>query len=269
MGLVRYDVNGKPVITGGLQFSAWRPPNDNDYGASLQQKLVVWKDLVPGGTLQRMEAAPATGGNAVQVTLQYSLLKGDAQLVQTFTIDGNGALLVDNDFKALKGKHPMMFKIGNHLQLDKAFTGISWYGRGPVENYWDRKAGYFVGQYEGAIANQYYPYVRPQESGNKTDVRWAMITRPDGSGIRIQYDQILLNVSALPYSPEQLFSGPRKQQAHSGELEPDGKVHLHIDMQQMGLGSINSWGALPMEQYRLPYKNYRYSYQIIPVTPGK
>jgi beta-galactosidase len=181
-------------------------------------------------------------------------------------VDGAGAMKVVNTFNALKGKHPMMFKIGNHWQLDAAFTALNWYGRGPVENYWDRKAGYFVGKYNGAVKNQYYPYVRPQESGNKTDVRWAEITRADGSGIRVQYTGNLLNVAALPYSPDQLFAGLEKVQAHSGELVPEGKVHLNVDLQQMGLGSINSWGELPMPAYRLPYKNYSYEYLVLPVA---
>jgi len=115
------------------------------------------------------------------------------------------------------------------------------------------------------VRDQYSPYVRPQESGNKSDVRWASVTRADGSGIRIQFMGDLLNVNALPFNPDQLFSGPRKQQKHSGELGPNGYTHLHVDLKQMGLGSINSWGALPMVPYRIPYEDHRYAYMIRPL----
>jgi len=119
--------------------------------------------------------------------------------------------------------------------------------------------------YSGAVKDQYYPYIRPQESGNKTDVRWAKLTRKDGSGILIAATDTLLNINALPYSPDQLYSGPEKQQKHSGELEADKNIHLDIDLQQMGVGGINSWGSWPLEKYRMLYKDYSYSYLIMPV----
>jgi beta-galactosidase len=123
-----------------------------------------------------------------------------------------------------------------------------------------------VGQYKGSIAAQYHPYVRPQENGNKSDVRWAKISRKDGSGIVIQYIDTLLNVSALPYSPDQLFPGFEKHQTHAGSLEPDKSIHLSVDLQQLGVGGNNSWGLLPLEEYRL-YLNrkYHYEYRIVPV----
>ena len=158
----------------------------------------------------------------------------------------------------------MLFKFGNHIKLSKDFANIEWYGRGPWENYQDRKTSAFVGDYSGTIIDQYYPYIRPQESGNKTDVRWAKLTRQDGSGITIAYTDSLLNIEALRYSPDQLFPGMEKDQTHSEELVPDQFVHLDVDLQQMGVGGINSWGSLPLEKYRMPYKSYEYSYLIIP-----
>ena len=152
----------------------------------------------------------------------------------------------------------------NTIKHIKDFINIEWYGRGPWENYQDRKTSAFVGDYSGTIIDQYYPYIRPQESGNKTDVRWAKLTRQDGSGITIAYTDSLLNIEALPYNPEQLFPGMEKDQTHSEELVPDKYIHLDVDLQQMGVGGINSWGALPLEKYRMPYKSYSYSYLIIP-----
>jgi beta-galactosidase len=264
-GLETYELNGKKIVVGGLSFDTWRPPTDNDYGAGLQQKALVWKDVMKHAKVDALKVVATDPQGWVTVRVTCSLLGGDAMLMQEFRFDGRGAMQVSNAFTAVKGKHPMMLRIGNHLVLDPSLDRMEWYGRGPVENYADRKAGYFVGRYSGMVRDQYYPYVRPQESGNKTDVRWVSVTRADGSGIRVHVKGELLNVSALPYNPDQLFSGPRKQQKHSGELEPDGQTHLHVDLKQMGLGSINSWGALPMSPYRIPYGDYRYEYMILPL----
>ncbi len=159
----------------------------------------------------------------------------------------------------------MLMRFGNHSELPTDFVNLQWYGRGPGENYQDRQTASMVGLYSGAVKDQYYPYIRPQESGNKTAVRWAKLTRKDGSGILIAAMDTLLSINAIPFSAEQLFSGPEKQQKHSGELEPDKNIHLDIDLQQMGVGGINSWGEWPLEKYRMPYKNYSYSYMILPI----
>ncbi|MBK6936331.1 MAG: beta-galactosidase [Chitinophagaceae bacterium] len=259
-----YIAGGKQLFAAGPQPDYWRPPNDNDYGASLQKKLVVWKEAGSAAKLAGIASTPQDVNGWITVTVIYTLLNGDAMHTIEYKVDGNGALLISNTFKAVKGSHPMLMRMGNHLQLPDTFTTIEWYGRGPWENYIDRRASSFVGLYSGAIKEQYYPYIRPQESGNKTDVRWAKLARKDGSGFIIAATESLLHINALPYSPEQLYSGTEKQQKHSGELVPDKNVHLNIDLSQMGVGGINSWGSWPLEQYRLPYRNYQYSYLIVP-----
>ncbi|MCU0373850.1 MAG: DUF4981 domain-containing protein [Chitinophagaceae bacterium] len=268
-GITQYEAAGQPVLYGTLKINTWRPPTDNDYGASLQQRLLQWKDLDAQAELTQLEVGKQQAGGWLPISLTYKVAGGDATWQMQLMVDGAGAIDVSNSFTAGKAKKPMLFKVGNHLQLSNKFEQIAWYGCGPVESYPDRKAGYPAGLYSGAIAAQYYPYIRPQESGNKTDVRYATLTRADGSGITIYSKGKLLNVNALPYAPDQLFSGAKKQQAHSGQLVYDNKVHLHVDGALMGLGSIDSWGALPMEQYRLPYANYSYSYLIVPVPAGK
>ncbi len=259
-----YEVKGKEIFKQGPQINFWRPPNDNDFGAGLQRKLEQWKDSTSKAQFISIKYELRNEAGWASVIVEKSLFNGDAFLTQTFYVDGAGTLQVENNFRATKGDHPMLFKFGNHIKLPTDFVNIEWYGRGPWENYWDRKTAAFVGDYSGAIADQYYPYIRPQESGNKTDVRWAKLTRQDGSGITIASTDTLLNIEALPYSPEELFPGMEKDQTHSEELVPDDAVHLDVDLQQMGVGGINSWGALPLEKYRLPYQNYSYSYLIIP-----
>ena len=262
---IAYKVGNKEVFNYGPQINFWRPPNDNDFGASLQYKLEEWKNAGAKASFINMKAAPQNEAGWLTVTIEKSLLNNDALLTQDFAFDGQGAIKVSNTFKAVKGKHGMLFKFGNHLQLPIDFVNVQWYGRGPIENYFDRKTAAFVGEYKGTIKDQYYPYIRPQESGNKTDIRWAKITRKDGSGFMVAASDTLLNVNVLPYAPAQLYAGTQKKQEHSGELEPDKKVHLDIDLQQMGVGGINSWSEWPLEKYRLPYKNYSYSYLIIPI----
>lgn len=260
-----YEVRDKEIFPeGGPQINFWRPPTDNDFGADLQKKLSVWQDTAIHPQFVSIRYTIRNEEGWASVTVERTLLNGDASFTQTFYVDGGGALKVDNDFKVSKGDYPMLFKFGNHLKLPTDFVNIEWYGRGPWENYQDRKSSAFVGDYSGVIADQYYPYIRPQESGNKTDVRWAKLTRQDGSGITVMSIDTLLNIEVLPYSPSQLFPGMQKDQTHSEELVPDKYIHLDVDLQQMGVGGINSWGALPLEKYRMPYKSYSYSYFIIP-----
>jgi beta-galactosidase len=263
--ITSYKINDKPVFEQGPDINFWRPPNDNDFGADLQKKLAIWQDTSVKEKLVNLKYDLNEEG-WVTVIVVRSLLDDNAALTQTFHIDGSGALKVNNDFKVYKGEYPEMFKFGNHIKLPTDFVNIEWYGRGPWENYWDRKTSSFVGDYSGAIINQYYPYIRPQESGNKADVRWAKLTREDGSGIMIMHTDTLLNIKVIQYSPDQLFPGMEKRQTHSAELVRDNYIHLDVDLQQMGLGGINSWGALPLKEYRLPYQNYSYSYLIIPLS---
>jgi beta-galactosidase len=260
--LTSYLFNGRRLIERGPQVNFWRPCNDNDFGAGSQNKMLVWKNAGREATLVNITTSTSEMG--VQVSCDYQLLKGSCSQRMVYHVDGRGIVTVSNEFHAFWGEHPMMFKYGNHLLLPQDFKTIEWYGRGPVESYADRKANTFLGIYKGDIREQYHPYVRPQESGNKTDVRWAKLTTASGYGFTIQFINDFLNVNALPYSPEQLYPGERKAQTHSFELEPDQYVHLDIDYRQMGLAGIDSWWSLPLEKYRLPYMDYSYSYRIVP-----
>ena len=263
-GIIKeYSYKGKELVNNGGLINFWRPPTDNDMGAGLQKRYAEWIDA---GTMEnntQTKVEKLSNGN-FKITFFKDLFGGDAALEIAYTIDGKGAITVDNKLNAVKGKHSNLFKYGNHFMLPADFETIEWYGRGPWESYIDRKTASFNGIYSGKITDQYYPYVRPQESGNKTDVRWAKITRKDGAGFTVQAVDSLLQVNAIPYAPEQLTTGMEKKQAHSGELEFDKNMHLHIDGFQMGVGGVDSWGQLPLQKYQLPYKSYSYSYRIVP-----
>lgn len=262
-----YNVKGKQIWSLGPRPNFWRPPNDNDFGAGSQRTMGEWKDVGRSERAKRVVAERDENNpdGVIKVRVEIPLLGNDALVVTEYVVDGRGVITAHNSFNALRGKHANLFKVGNHLLLPTEYETIQWYGRGPHESYWDRKASAFVGVYEGPIRKQYHPYIRPQESGNKTDVRWARLTRRDGSGFEVRMVDGLLNINALPYSPDQLYPGETKKQTHSAELKPDTYVHLDIDYQQMGVAGIDSWSALPLEQYRLPYQNYSYRYRIIPV----
>lgn len=224
----------------------------------------MWRDAYTTGKLLAGTINKNADGS-YEIAFKKELLSGDAITEQHYTVYADGSVKVNNQFKAVKGKYPLMIRIGNDLQLNKSFANISFYGRGPWENYWDRKTASQVGIYQQTIDQQYFPYARPQESGNKTDVRWVSFTNEKGKGLRFSVTDSLLNFSALPYSLDDLDPGPAKEQYHSGELVKRNRIYLHIDLQQLGVQGIDSWGSRPLEQYRIPFSNHEYSYWIRPV----
>ena len=244
----------------GLEVNLWRPGTDNDFGAGLPKKLRHLQNADSKAKEIKVSVEPLPS-KQVKVTIQKQLVEGGIAYKQELLFDGKPSVIVSNTFKPLKDDKTLTFKIGNHLTL-LPFERIQWYGRGPWESYQDRKTSSLVGLYEGSIESQAHPYVRPQETGNKTEVRWAKLMKK-GITLAIYSTDRLLNINALPYSPEQLFPGIEKGQTHAGELILSKNTHLDIDLQQLGLGGDNSWGNLPMEQYLLYlYKPYSYSYRL-------
>jgi beta-galactosidase len=199
------------------------------------------------------------------VTVVKDLLKGDAQSIISYYIHPDGSMDVKNNFKAIRGSHKLLMRAGNNLELNKSLQQITFYGRGPGENYWDRKSASLVGLFKQTLDEQYFPYARPQESGNKSDIRWVSLTDKNGKGIKFAFVDSLLNFSALPYSLDDLDPEVEKKQYHSGELEPRDKIYMHLDLNQIGLQGIDSWGSQPLEQYRIPFDDFFYSYRIIPL----
>ena len=261
-GLTGFNHNGKELLQRGPKVNFWRAPVDNDYGAGTQKKYKPWKDAAKQSNPVVSVKQPSKA--EVQITVTRNLFDGDANLVETYIIDGNGAIKVTNDLKAIKGKHSNFYKFGNSLVLPETYKNITFYGKGPFEAYADRQHAAKVGLYKQTIAEQYFPYIRPQETGNKLEVRWATLTKEDGSGIKFIGEKPL-SVSALNFKEDDLHTGDEKGQHHAGEIDPRKEVFVNIDGFQQGLGSINSWGRLPMEQYLLPYKDYSYSYWMVPI----
>lgn len=259
--LTSYKLKGEEIIQQGPAPAFWRAPTDNDIGAGFNRNLRMWRNAYDSGTNLKTTVTKISEA-AYQISISKELVKGDAQHVQIFTVYGDGRIKVENNFTAVKGKYPLLLRAGNDIIINKDFSNITWYGRGPGENYWDRKTNTFIGQYKQTVDEQYYPYARPQESGNHTEIRWVSFSNAKGRQVQFIFADSLLSFSALPYNIDDLDPEMNKKQYHSGELNKCNETYLHIDLNQTGLQGIDSWGSMPLQQYRVPFKNYSYSYWI-------
>lgn len=259
-----YESRGERLLTQGPVPSFWRAPTDNDIGAGFNRSLRMWRNAYAEGKLMNASATQNEDGSC-HIHFEKSLVNGDATVSIDYTVYGDGAVKVSSHFVPVKGNYPMLMRIGTDLQMPAQFNQIAWYGRGPWENYWDRKSASLVGSYRQTLDQQYFPYARPQESGNKSDVRWARISNSSGSGLQFMVSDSLLNFEALPYSLDDLDPEMNKKQYHSGELVKRDTAFIHVDLQQLGLQGIDSWGSRPLEPYRIPFKEQQYSFWILPV----
>ena len=256
------DVDGKAMLMDreSIVPEFWRAPTDNDYGAGLQQKFGAWKN--PQMKLKECKV----DGNTVVSTFDMPEVK--ATLTMTYTLTEEGEVIVRQQLKADKDAQVSpMFRYGVQLQMPKEFDAVKYYGRGPVENYIDRNSSEFIGVYENKVADEYFSYVRPQESGNHTDVRWFRVMNAEGQGLEF-YSNAPMEASALNFLTEDLDDGvykDKKHGRHSGDLIERPLTQVHIQQRQMGLGCVNSWGAWPRAEYQMPYKDYDFTFAIRPI----
>lgn len=262
--MTSYTLQSLQLLDQGPMPSFWRAPTDNDIGAGFNRNMRMWRNAYEEGKLTGADLKKISEG-VVEVVFKKEIVKGDAAQEQVFTVYADGTVKVDNRFTAVSGKYKLLVRVGNDLKMNKSLSTINWYGRGPGENYWDRKTASLIGLYKQTIDQQYFPYARPQESGNKSDVRWVSYTNSKGKGLNFSFADSLLNVAALPYSTDDLDPETEKKQYHSGELNVRPEIYLHIDMQQSGVQGIDSWGSMPLEKYRIPFKNHQYSYWMKPI----
>ena len=243
------------------------PPQMKADLARLQERLRVWKDAAAFLRVRDPEVTePAPG--VVEIRFNGILPEADsATYTTTYTIRGNGDVEVEGHLTPGAGDLPMLPRFGMRMELPGSFQHLQWLGRGPHESYQDRETGARVGLFEGTVAEQFHPYVRPQETGNKTGVRWMALRNDQGVGLLVLGDT-LLSTSALHYTQEDLDEGPQKRQRHAGDLRAGRLVALNVDYRQMGVAGINSWGALPLPQYTLPYGEYTVRFVLRPFGPG-
>jgi beta-galactosidase len=260
-GLYSYLVNGKPYIENGPVPAFWRAPTDNDIGADFNHSLRKWRTAYEEGKIKNTSIEKQHDGSFL-MRFDKNILNEEAIVSQLYQVYPDGSVKVRVELHAIRGQYPLLLRSGTNLTLNKSLNKINFFGRGPGENYWDRKSASFVGQYQQSVDDQYFPYARPQESGNKTDIRWLTMCNADGKGLRFEMDDQLLAFSALPYALDDLDPEADKKQYHSGELVKRNSIYMHIDLQQTGLQGIDSWGSMPLEKYRIAYADQQFTYWI-------
>ena len=262
----KYMVDGLDMIKEGAKLTPnfWRAPTDNDFGAGLQQKYAVWKN--PEFKLASLKSEMKDGLAVVSAEYEMPSVSAGTKLQLTYEINNRGAVKVNQKLVAEKGaKVSNIFRFGMQMVMPKSFENISYYGRGPVENYIDRKWATELGVYNQTVTDQFYAYIRPQENGNKTDIRWWKQLNEAGCGLQF-VAEAPFSASALHYTIESLDSGWEKKQEHSNEVEPADLTNFLIDKVQMGLGCVDSWGAIPREEYMLPYGDYEFTFIMQPIN---
>ena len=267
-GLIsEYAYNGKSMLGEGgtLKPNFWRAPTDNDMGANFQKKFKVWKN--PQMNLKNIDVKKDKKANTVTIVTSFDMPEVQGQMDITYLVFANtGAVKVTEDFKATEGaKVSDMFRFGMLLQMPYSMEKSTYYGRGPIENYSDRKDCMRIAIYNDEADNQYFPYIRPQESGTKSDIRWWKQTDATGLGLQVK-SCTPFYASALHFDTEELDDGDEKEQRHSFDLKKSKFTNLFLDAAHMGVGGENSWGAWPLEKYRVHYGNKTFNFVLIPQT---
>ena len=270
-----YSYNGKDLIQKGPDPGYWRAPIDNDFGFRMPGKMGIWRNTAETRTLEETDIA--LQGPEKGVSFTYHLRdSSEAHIATTevaYHINNDGEVGVKHSFRKTDDELPEIPRMGMTLIMPREFDQMKWYGRGPHESYQDRNTSAFVDVYAGPVARQYQPYLRPQENGNKTGVRWMKITNEEGAGLMFR-GQELLEVSAhhnlledfeSPFDENGRMLNDPDSQRHTMDVKPRDLTAVDIDFKQMGLGGDNSWGATPHDQYRLTDSTYAYRFMIKPL----
>ncbi|MFE4053412.1 glycoside hydrolase family 2 TIM barrel-domain containing protein [Streptomyces sp. YIM B13518] len=260
--ITSYEAEGTRLITSGPVPNFWRAPTDNDRGNGQHTRNRTWRDAgarrkVTGVTVR------ALGERAVEITVRGTLpTTVESAYTTAYTVFGNGEIKVDNTLHPGAANLPYIPEVGTLLFLPRRLDRLHYYGRGPEENHWDRNTGTDVGRHTSTVADQWTPYIRPQENGNKTDVRWAALTDGRGRGLLVSGEP-LLEINASHFTPEDLSAGVR----HDYQLTPRDAVVLRVNHRQMGVGGDNSWGAHTHDEFKLlADRDYAYTYRLRPLS---
>lgn len=266
--------NGKVITSQPIRPNFWRPPTDNDLGNNMHQWAKIWQDATYNYTAELLEK-PVSSKHGITYKVRYHLPNNEAQVEVLYTLKNTGSLNIDFGFSPNKNELPNLPRLGMYMLLPNDFTEISWYGRGPTESYWDRKTGQKIGLYSGNIEDQFERYSRPQETGNKTDVRWVQVSSKD-LDLRASGSNVLLNTSVWPFTMSEIDfkSGDASKSAsglvpvtkkHGADIKLGDTKQWNIDVLQMGVGGDTSWGRLVHPEYTIPAnKSYTYSFTIQP-----
>ena len=264
--LATYDVDGKALLGQGgtLKPNFWRAVTDNDMGAGVQKSNRIWRE--PKLQLVTINAMFDKKNNKADVHAEYDMPEVGAQLTLTYSIMADGSMRVTQQMTPkTANEQPFLLRYGMVMQLPYDMQVSEFYGRGPIENYADRKLSQNVGIYKQTADEQFYPYIRPQETGTKSDIRWWKQTNDNGFGFRIVSPE-LFSASALHYSIADLDEGLEKAQRHSPQVPKSKYTELCIDLAQTGVGGVNSWSkeAIALPPYRVAFKQYTFTFMLVP-----
>lgn len=268
------------LLQKGPAVNFWRAPNDNDYGYNMPKLLKPWKDATDTQNLLRLQVNSNEGKkiiDAVKLTANPFKIRNDFKLNATYglpsvngevqisyTINTKGEILVSTQLTGIKGDLPILPRFGNNLIIDNNYDQVAWYGRGKHENYQDRNTSALVGVYDAKVSDLYYEYIRPQENGNRTDIRTLSFENKDGKGIKITAPD-LFSFSAHHQLNSDFDEGMEKRQQHTFDIPTRDLININIDYSQMGVGGDNSWGNLPLEAYQIKPENLSFDYVISPI----
>lgn len=273
----QWSINGDLITNQPLQPDFWRPPTDNDLGNGMQDWARVWRDATYKAS-SSLVRDPHVTKDGIAYGVSYHLRGNIARVSVSYTVTATGSLMVDYHLIPLKDNLPDIPRLGMYLILPNSFTDVSWYGRGPHETYWDRKSSGKIGIYTGKIADQFHRYPRPQETGNKTEVRWMQVSSDKIHLTARPRDGQLLNCSTWPFVMSELDFVLGKEggvsasglvpvtSRHGADIRTGELVQWNIDLLQMGVGGDTSWGRRVHREYTIPPKEYRY---VFIVEPGR
>jgi beta-galactosidase len=261
--LVSFRYLDRELILEGPALNLWRPPTDNDLGNGMPARCAAWKHAWQESRIEERKVLEREHGS-VEVVYSFTHPATGASYSVSYLVRPQGYVMVDLEFLRPSDNLPELPRLGLQMILPAACDSVSWFGRGPHESYWDRKTGAFIGHYEGTVWEQHHPYVRPQENGNKTDVRWMAVHGGDGYG--------LMAISAEPFSTSvQQYrqddlepAGKDEPRKHTNDIRPRDLITWNIDHRQMGVGGDNSWGARTHEAYTLKAQFYSLRFALVP-----
>ncbi|MCP4975313.1 MAG: beta-galactosidase, partial [Maribacter sp.] len=265
----------------GVKTNFWRATTDNDFGYRMPRRLKAWKGGTDNQKLVDLKVESGENKQAIDilkitenpfkvnkeklsVIANFDLPDVNGQVGITYDINEQGEIRITTQLSKISSELPVLPRFGNNFIIKNEYQKVNWYGRGPHENYQDRKTSALVGNYEAMVEELYFPYIRPQENGNRTDVRWITFVNDAGKGIEIYAPQSF-EFSAHHQYNNDFDPGKTKLQRHDIDIIKRDLVNINIDYKQMGVGGDNSWGYMPLEQYQIQPKDLSYSFIIKPV----
>jgi beta-galactosidase len=264
-----YNIGGKEILTAPLEPNYWRAPTDNDRGNGMPRRQGIWRLAAVNRTVASLKAEQVSS-NIVRITATSALPAGNSTQTNVYTIYGNGSVEIESSFKPGEGPLPDLPRFGTQMRVAGSLRNVEWYGRGPQENYWDRNLGAPVGLYKSRVDEMWFPYIEPQETGNRTDTRWVTFTDDRGFGFKAT-GMPMLSFSAWPFHMSELEHekvpvniGHR----HPSEIIPSDDITVNLDYRQMGVGGDDSWGAPVHKEFSLPAVPYAYKFLVEPIATG-